>query len=52
MAGNLTSGGVVVEVLVPDVELSANYSATPGEVAARDTYQQRQVSTYSLVIER
>jgi hypothetical protein len=52
VVGTLTAGGVVAEVLVPDVESATNYSATVEQVAARDTYQQRSASSVSLAVER
>ena len=52
VAGHLPTGVVVAELLVPNVELVANYGATVEQVAARDTYQQRPVSGVSLVVER
>jgi len=51
VAGNLTSG-IVVEIQVPDVGSVAGYTAAVEEVAARETFQQRPVSVFSLVVER
>ncbi len=51
VAGSLISG-LLVEIKVPDVASVAEYTATVGQVAARETFQQRQVSTFSLVVER
>lgn len=52
VAGTLTPGGVIAEVLVPNVQSATNYSATVEQVAARDTYQQRPTSSVSLAVER
>jgi hypothetical protein len=52
VAGNLATGGVVAELLVPNVKVVANYTATVQQVAARATFQQRQASTVTLVVER
>jgi hypothetical protein len=52
VAGNLTNGGVVAEVLVPDVESATNYSAAVEQVAARGTYEQRPASSASLSLEK
>ena len=51
VAGNLTSG-IVAEIQVPDVASVAQYSATLQEAAARESYEQRSVSLYSLAVER
>jgi hypothetical protein len=51
VAGSLISG-ILVEVKVPDVALVAQYTASVEQVAARETFQQRQVSAFSLVVER
>ena len=52
VAGNLTSGTTVAELMVPDVQSAASYSVTVDEVASRVSYVQRQVSGYSLTVER
>ena len=52
VAGNLTTGGIVAELLVPDVEMAANYSANVEQVAARDSYEQRSASAVTLSVER
>ncbi len=52
VAGNLTAGGVVAEVLVPDLRATASYTAAVEQVAVRDTYEQRPASSVSLVLER
>ncbi|MGD2122858.1 MAG: hypothetical protein PVJ76_13985 [Gemmatimonadota bacterium] len=52
VAGHLTSGGVVAEVLVPDVQSPDDYTATVEQLAARDTYEQRPVASASLAVAR
>jgi hypothetical protein len=52
VAGNLANGGLVAEILVPNVDAVTNYQATVEQVAARDTYEQRSPSSASLVLER
>ena len=52
VAGNLTDGAVLVELKVPDVLVFEGYSASVGQVAARDSFVQRAASGYSLTVER
>ena len=52
VGGELTSGGLLVEIMVPDVQSAADYTATVEQAAARNTYEQRGVSAYSLVVEQ
>lgn len=52
VAGNLASGVVVAEIQVPDVQTATDYTVVVEEVASRDTFEQREVSTYSLVVEQ
>ena len=52
VAGDLSSGVIVAEILVPDMESSANYLATVEQVAARETFLQREASGFSLAVER
>jgi hypothetical protein len=52
VAGSLTNGEVVAEVLVPDLEALASYTVAVEQVAARDTYEQRPASSVSLTLER
>ena len=52
VAGDLTSGGLLAEIMVPDVGSVADYAATVEQVAARASFEQRQPSAFSLVVER
>ena len=52
VGGDLTSGGLLVEIRVPDVASISDYAITVEQVAARENFQQRQVSAYSLAVER
>jgi hypothetical protein len=52
VAGDLTSGGIIAEILVPDVQKVADYTATVEQVAARESFVQRAASSVSLTVER
>jgi hypothetical protein len=52
VAGDLTSGGIIAEILVPDVQKVADYTATVEQVAARESFVQRAPSSVSLTVER
>ena len=52
VAGDLPSGSVLAEIMVPDVQSVADYATTVEQAAARETFEQRAVSGYSLVVER
>jgi hypothetical protein len=52
VGGNLTSGAILIELKVPDVQDVEDYSATVDEVAARESFVQRSASAYSLTVER
>jgi hypothetical protein len=52
VAGSLSNGGVVAEILVPDVASVGGYTVVVDEVAARDSYEQRPAASVSLAVER
>jgi hypothetical protein len=52
VVGDLTSGSVVAEILVPDVRKVADYRATVEQVASRASFQQRGTPDYRLTVER
>jgi len=52
VAGDLTSGSVVVEILVSDVQKVADYVAVLEQVASRATFEQRALAGYGLVVQR
>ncbi|MEE8385082.1 MAG: hypothetical protein V3S01_04120 [Dehalococcoidia bacterium] len=52
VAGDMSSGSLLIEMLVPDVASVSGYVVTVEQVASRETFQQRQTSAYSLAVER
>jgi hypothetical protein len=49
VVGNVTNG-VLVTIGVPDVSLAGQYTAVLEQVAARDTYEQQDLSGYALQV--